>query len=178
METKKVFKYFTIYNHEKEEEFLREMSKAGWRFTNVSSFGMYHFEKAEPEDVVYRLDYNQEGRENKSEYVQMFSDCGWEYIQDYAEYSYFRKPAAEADGNEEIFCDDESKFEMLKRVFKGRVRLLIILFFLILIPNFIMLVLKHNYIFAVIYSLIILLYIVLFLKFIIKCIKYINITKK
>lgn len=178
METKKVFKYFTIYNHEKEEEFLREMSKAGWRFTNVSSFCMYHFEKAEPEDVIYRLDYNKEGRENKSEYVQMFSDCGWEYIQDYAEYSYFRKSAAEADGNEEIFCDDESKLEMLKRVFMGRVRLLIILFFLILIPNFVMLVLKHNYILATIYSLIILLYIVLFLKFIIKFMRYTKITKK
>lgn len=178
MKTKNIFKYFMIYNHEKEEEYLREMSKSGWKFTNVSGLGMYHFEKIEPEDVIYRLDYNKEGRENKSEYVQIFSDCGWEYIQDHAEYSYFRKPAAEADGNEEIFCDDESKFEMLKRVFMGRVRLLIVLFFLILIPDFIILVLKHYYIFAAVYSLIIVLYIVLFLKFIIKCIKYINIKKK
>ena len=101
MEKKTVFKYFTIVNHEKEEAYLRSMHKDGWKLVKVSGFCMYHFEKCEPEDVIYRLDYNREGILHKSEYTKMFEDCGWEYLQDYVGYSYFRKPAAEAEGADE-----------------------------------------------------------------------------
>ena len=52
--------------------------------------------------------------------MQLFADCGWEYIQDYVGYSYFRKPAATA-GSDEIFCDDESRREMLREVFHRQV---------------------------------------------------------
>ena len=86
MEKKTVFKYFTIVNHEKEEAYLRSMHKDGWKLVKVSGFCMYHFEKCEPEDVIYRLDYNREGILHKSEYTKMFEDCGWEYLQDYVGY--------------------------------------------------------------------------------------------
>lgn len=91
METKKQFKWFTIFEYEKEQAYLRQMHKDGWKFVQVKGLGMYHFEKCEPKDVVYQLDYNKEGLEHKDQYVQMFADCGWEYILDYAGYSYFRK---------------------------------------------------------------------------------------
>ena len=65
----------------------------------------------------------------------MFRDCGWEYLQDYAGYSYFRKSAEQMQGDEEIFCDDESRIDMMKRVFKGRLFPLLIIFFLLLLPN-------------------------------------------
>ena len=103
MKTKKQYKYFTIFDYEKEQVYLQNMHKEGWKFVKVSGFGTYHFVECTPENVVYQLDYNQEGLANKAEYVQMFNDCGWEYIQDYAGYSYFRKPAADMNGAEEIF---------------------------------------------------------------------------
>ena len=56
--------------------------------------GLYGFERCEPQEVAYRLDYNPEGRAHREEYVQMFSDCGWEYVQDYAGYSYFPQARA------------------------------------------------------------------------------------
>ena len=83
METKKVFKFFTIFEHEKEEDYLREMHRSGWKFVRVTGLGIYHFEACPPEDVIYRLDYNPEGLNHKEEYVQMFHDCGWEYIQEF-----------------------------------------------------------------------------------------------
>ena len=92
MRTKKEFRWFNIFQYENEQEYLRTMHRAGWKFIKVTGLGTYHFEECTPEDVVYQLDYNQEGLAHKTEYVQMFSDCGWEYIQDYAGYSYFRKP--------------------------------------------------------------------------------------
>ena len=109
------------------------------KFNKIIFPGFYHFEKCEPEDVVYQLDYNQDGISHKEEYVKMFNDCGWEYIQDFAGYSYFRKPVSEMDGDEEIFCDDASRADMLKRVFVGRMTPLLSMFFLVIIPQIYML---------------------------------------
>ena len=133
---KKEFRWFTIFEYEKEEKYLRQMHKSGWRFLKVTGFGVYHFEKCTPEDVVYQLDYNKEGMKNKDEYLGMFSDCGWEYLQEYAGYSYFRKSASEMTGDEGIFSDDESKIQMMQRVMKGRMVPLLVIFFCCLAPQF------------------------------------------
>lgn len=129
------FKYFTIPQWKKEQDYLRQQHKNGWKFVKVNFIGIYHFEKCEPEDVVYQLDYNPEGLAHKDEYIQMFRDCGWEYLQDFVGYSYFGKPASKMNGEEEIFCDDSSRLDMMKRVFKGRMLPLLIIFFLIILPN-------------------------------------------
>lgn len=135
--TKTVFKFYTIPEYRKEEEYLSSMHKQGWKLTKVTYPGFYHFEQCEPQNVTYRLDYNQDGVANKEEYVQIFSDCGWEYLFDFVGYSYFRKASDEADMNEEIFCDDDSRLDMMKRVYKGRVMPLIIIFLCIILPQFI-----------------------------------------
>ena len=101
----------------------------------VDLTGRYRFEKCEPEDVVYQLDYNPEGIAHKAEYEQMFRDCGWEYLQDYFGYSYFRKSADEMNGDEEIFCDDASRMDMMKRVFRGRIIPLVVIFFCVILPQ-------------------------------------------
>lgn len=62
------------------------MHKTGWKFVKVSGLGVYHFEKCTPQDVVYQLDYNKNGLTHKDEYLKMFDDCGWEYMQDYFDY--------------------------------------------------------------------------------------------
>ena len=179
MKTKKQFKYFSIFNHEKEQDYLREMHKQGWKFIKVTGFGVYHFEECEPYDVVYQLDYNQEGLSHRAEYVQMFNDCGWEYIQDYVGYSYFRKSAAEMNGDEEIFCDDASRVAMMERVFKGRLLPLVVLFTLCLLPQFIInLVSLHNYGIAILIGFVMGLYLGCFAAFGIKYAKYKNKTKK
>ena len=128
---KTTFRIFTIYQYEQEEKYLTSMHEKGWRMTSVVFPGFYSFEKTEPEHVVYRLDYNKDGLAHRDEYVRMFSDCGWEYIQEFVGYSYFRKKITDEDQNEEIFCDDESRLDMMKRVFKGRLIPLIVIFFCI-----------------------------------------------
>ena len=128
-------KYFSIVEYDKEQEYLRRMHKSGWKLTRVSGICVYHFEKCEPEDVIYQLDYNQEGIEHKSEYLQLFADCGWEYLQDFAGYSYFRKPVAGMKCEEAIFCDDASRLDMMRRVFAGRFFPLLILMLLVFVPN-------------------------------------------
>ena len=136
METKKEFKIFTIAHHKEEERYLREQHRKGWKFKKVTGIGIYHFEKCQPEDVVYQLDYNQEGASNKAEYIKMFADCGWDYIQEFWGYSYFRKSVAAMKGEEEIFCDDSSRLAMMERVYKGRLLPLLIIFCCCLLPQF------------------------------------------
>ncbi len=135
--TKKKFAFFTIPEYEKEQEWLRKQHNNGWKLISATAPCIYTFEKCQPEDVVYQLDYNQDGIQRKAEYVQMFEDCGWEYIVDMVGYSYFRKPVKEMNGKEEIFCDDESRLDMTRRVFRGRMVPLLVIFFLIIIPQLI-----------------------------------------
>lgn len=136
--TKTEFRYFTIVQWKKEQEYLQERHRSGWKFTHVNGLGIYHFESCDPEEVVYQLDYNPDGTAHKEEYVQMFRDCGWEYLQDYVGYSYFRKPVSQMQGAEEIFCDDASRLDMLKRVFRGRMIPLIFIFFFIIVPQLVL----------------------------------------
>ena len=162
MDTKTVFQFFTIFEHEKEEEYLRQQHRAGWKFKKVTGIGLYHFEKCLPEDVVYQLDYNQEAASNKEGYIKMFSDCGWDYIQDYVGYSYFRKPAAAMNGDEGIFCDESSRLAMLERVYKGRLLPLLIIFCAVLLPQFVTNLLAGRYGGAAMFGAILLVYAVLF----------------
>ena len=132
------FGWFTIPEWEKEEKWLREQHKNGWKLIKATPPGFYKFEQCEPEDVIYQLDYNQEGMNHISEYIQMFRDCGWEYVTDMMGYAYFRKPASEMVENEGIFCDDESKIEMIERAYKGRMLPLVVIFCCCIMPQLFM----------------------------------------
>ena len=173
MESKKQFKWFTIFEYEKEQEYLRKMHRAGWKFVKVKGLGMYYFEKCVPQDVVYQLDYNEDGLAHKDEYVKMFEDCGWQYIQDYAGYSYFRKGVADDGTAEEIFCDEESRFQMMQRVMKGRMVPLLVIFFAVLLPQLaINLFSDHNYFIASVIGAILGVYLVIFAMYFVKYTQY------
>ena len=134
-ETKIRLALFTISEYEKEQEWLAKQHKAGWKLVDATLPCFYRFEKCEPEEVVYQLDYNEERMAQNDEYIQMFEDCGWEYITEMAGYSYFCKPISKMNGEEEIFSDDASKLDMIERVFKGRMLPMLVVFFLIIIPQ-------------------------------------------
>jgi len=141
---KTMFKFFTIPEYEEEQLWLQQQHSKGWKFVNVTFPGFYHFVECAPEEYVYQLDYNQDSMNNRGEYIQIFMDCGWEYLTDFVGYSYFRKRVSEmASGErEEIFSDNESKLEMCRRVFRGRIIPLLVIMFLVIIP---VLAASYNY---------------------------------
>lgn len=169
---KKEFKKFSITEYDKEQAYLREMHKHGWKLVLVTGIGTYHFEECEPADVVYQLDYNQEGLAHKEEYVKMFEDCGWEYLQDFWGYSYFRKPVGIMNEEEAIFCDDNSRLEMLQRVFRGRVIPLLIIFSLILIPQLITQFMNGEIVLGCVFAVLLIVYLAVFASFAIKYSEY------
>ncbi len=129
------YHYFLLTEYEKEEIFLREKHSKGYKLVKVTLPGFYYFEKCEPEDVVYKLDFNPQSAKDKQSYLQMYADYGWEYMQDLNEYSYFRKSACNtADIDTEIFNDDQSKLEMVKRIFLNKMVPFLGIFLLCVIP--------------------------------------------
>ena len=162
------FGWFTIPEWEKEEKWLRKQHKNGWKLIKATPPGFYKFEQCEPEDVIYQLDYNQEGMNHISEYIQMFRDCGWEYVTDMMGYAYFRKPANEMVENEGIFCDDESKIEMIERVYKGRMLPLVVIFCCCIMPQLFMQsynTSEMGYGLVMVFVVLFILYLSLFVKF-------------
>lgn len=133
---KRKFHFFTLTDYEKEEIYLRKMHNEGWKLHHVTLPGLYHFTECTPEDVVYRLDFNPDSNKDKDAYIQLFSDYGWEYLQDMNDYSYFRKPCIEGDMNDEIFSDDKSRLDMLGRIFHHRMLPILVIFMLIYCPQF------------------------------------------
>lgn len=45
MEVKRQFKWFTIFEYEKEQDYLREMHRSGWKFIKVAGWGCTISEK-------------------------------------------------------------------------------------------------------------------------------------
>ena len=135
-ERKTEFHFFTIMEYEEEAAYLQDMRRSGWKLEKVTFPGINKFTRCQPEEVVYQLDYNQDGIANKEEYVQMFSDCGWEYLFDFMGYSYFCKSRELMTGREVIFCDDQSRLDMIKRIFCGRILPLLVIFLCVVIPSF------------------------------------------
>lgn len=164
---KATFQVFTIAEYEQEEEYLRRMHRRGWKFTGVNFPGIYHFVQCQPENVIYQLDYNPNGKYD-NQYTQLFEDCGWEYLQDFFGYSYFRKPASKMKDKENIFSDNRSKLDMLGRVFKGRVVSLIILFLFVICPQLILQAASPQHFYApvfIAYCALFLIYLIMFIKF-------------
>jgi hypothetical protein len=122
------FKWFWAWQDEAEEAWLRKMSNEGWHFSGMSMPTIYAFRSGEPMDYVYRLDYRSYWKMDKEDYLQLFSDSGWEYVEEMAGWHYFRKLARE--GEElEIYTDAESKIGKYQRLLAFLGILMLPLFF-------------------------------------------------
>ena len=142
MEKKVVYRIATIADYDREALYLRKMHAEGWRLKEVTHSNLvvavkYTFEKCQPEQVVYQLDFYPMKKSERASYLQLFKDCGWEHITDFNGFSYFRKPysGVESDAEFEIYNDAAGKLAMVKRILTMRM-LPILLLFSALLPIF------------------------------------------
>jgi hypothetical protein len=108
------FKVFAAWQDEKEELWLRQMAQQGLHLASLGLPGFYRFQRREPQDVIYRLDFVT-SRADMQEYLQLFGDAGWEHLGAMGGWQYFRKPASAA-GPDEIYTDPQSKVEKYRRL--------------------------------------------------------------
>jgi len=142
MEKKVVYRITTIADYDREALYLRKMHAEGWKLKEVTYSNLvvavkYTFEKCQPEQVSYQLDFYPMKKSERASYLQLFKDCGWEHITDFNGFSYFRKlhSGIESDAEFEIYNDAAGRLAMLKRILTKRM-LPILLLFLALLPVF------------------------------------------
>jgi hypothetical protein len=133
MEELKQFRWFWAWDDEKEEAYLREMALGGWHFKAVTIPGNYRFEKGEPRNDFYRLDFLANYKD-KDNYLQLFKDAGWSHVGEYGSWQYFRKTAIEGE-TLEIFTDNESKQKKYGRI---------LLYLIIFMPIYTVLITRVN----------------------------------
>ncbi len=108
METKRIFRFFSLAEYGEEQKFLEEMHQKGWKLKSYTVFRGYVFEKCIPENWIYQLDYRDEV-EDLNAYIQLFQDCGWEYVMMFNSFYYFRRKENGEENNSEIFSDRETR---------------------------------------------------------------------
>ena len=140
MEKKIVYRLVTIADYEREAVFLGEMHSKGWKLRKVSysillATVKYIFEKCQPEQVSYQLDFYPMKKSERASYLQLFKDCGWEHITDFNGFSYFSKPYSEieSDTEFEIYNDAAGKLAVVKRILIMRMLPILLLFLALLL---------------------------------------------
>ena len=127
MEKKIVYRIATIADYDREALYLRKMHAEGWKLKEVTYSHLvvevkYNFEKCQPEQVSYQLDFYPMKKSERASYLQLFKDCGWEHITDFNSFSYFRKVHSEVESAAEfeIYNDAAGKLAMVKRILRLR----------------------------------------------------------
>ncbi len=137
-DTKTKFRLFTLFEYEEEQAFLEQEHREGWKVTGFKLPGFYKFEKCQPQEMYYRIDFTDEKGSKNPQYLQMFADNGWDFLWSVNGYSIFRKAAENAgQGKSEIFTDTESQINMLKKIQQKRLLPLITIFLCAVVPNFV-----------------------------------------
>ena len=99
------YRFFVAWADQKEERWLEEMAARGWQLLKGGI--RFVFERDEPRQMRYRLDYRPTYPQGKDEYYVLYRDAGWEHVCEYFSWHYFRSPVAA--GAPELFSDAESR---------------------------------------------------------------------
>lgn len=115
-ETKRLFKSFFVWNENKEQEWLEEMSSKGWHLKDVG-FMNYLFKKGTPKRYIYRFDFKISVKDDLEDYLTIFKDLGWEHVTRFGSWYYFRiDPEKQKDRSLELYSDNISNVKKYQRV--------------------------------------------------------------
>jgi hypothetical protein len=111
-ERKTVWKWFWVWDFEKEERWLNEMAEAGWALVGVG-WCRYEFERCEP--VAYAVRLEMHGPDEA--YIAFMQEAGAEYVGRCFQWIFFRRRTE--DGAFDLFSDIDSRIAHLERIDKS-----------------------------------------------------------
>lgn len=111
MNSRVEFRIFTIVDLDKEEEYLHEMHLKGWRY-RTSRFGLFYFDKCQPDDIIYRIYDSRFLKKHKHE-LQDFRDRGWESI-GAGSCSILRKSSSDLLPEDQVYMSKELRWEVMR----------------------------------------------------------------
>ena len=114
MKTRKIaLRWFVDFD--KEEQWLNDMSKAGWAFWHTNSV-IYRFKACEPGESIYQIDFDEEKGASGEDYVVFRNSCGDQFVHQWDHKIYWKKPAA--DGPFETEGNEIAKLRLTNKVFE------------------------------------------------------------
>ena len=138
MTQKRVLRFFDLTEYEAEEKWLSEMHASGWKAVKAAVPGSYTFEECSRASVVYKLAFSDRQASEQEDFHAMCRDYGWSYLFSMNGWDYYCKEADQAEENNELFTDDSSKLEMIRRVMLRRFLPFTLIFAAVVLPNVIM----------------------------------------
>jgi len=110
-----IHKWFWIWDFDKEEKWINEMSAQGSQLCGVGFF-KYVFEDGLAGEYIYRLEMlnKHPSRAESVDYIHFLEDTGAEHIGSVKRWVYFRKKAD--NGGFDIFSDIDSRINYLGRI--------------------------------------------------------------
>ena len=125
-----MIRFRLYFDKDKETTWLNEMSGRGWAMKGFFA-GFYRFEKCEPGEYIYQIDFGDKMYHVSDEYRELMEDIGAEIVTLWGYWIILRKPAA--DGPFELYTDPESMIEhytKIRRMFKAVTILELVGFFI------------------------------------------------
>lgn len=125
-----MMRFRLYFDKDKETEWLNEMSRQGYALTGLC-MGFYSFERCEPGEYVYQVDFTDGFFRVSSDYREFMAEAGVELVCLWGYWVILRKRASE--GAFELYTDVESSIEhytKIRRMFKAVTCLEIICLFM------------------------------------------------
>lgn len=125
-----MMRFRLYFDKDKETEWLNEMSRQGYALTGFC-MGFYSFERCEPGEYVYQVDFTDGFFRVSSDYREFMAEAGVELVCLWGYWVILRKRASE--GAFELYTDVESSIEhytKIRRMFKAAACLEIICLFM------------------------------------------------
>ena len=109
---KNIWKWFWVWDFEKEEEWLNEMAREGLALVGYG-WCRYEFEPCEPGEYIVRLQLLEKKRRSpeSEEYLAFLEETGAEHVASWMDWVYLRRKALE--GEFELFSDHASRIRQL-----------------------------------------------------------------
>lgn len=122
-EIKKVWRFFTIADYEREEQWINEMAREGWNLTAVGFF-RYIFRRGMAGEYIYKLDLIErtESDEVKESYFNFLTECNIRIVGEFKDWLFLQKRAA--DGPFDMKNDTYAKLRTVNKIYSFSVRTL------------------------------------------------------
>ncbi|MBR1930070.1 MAG: DUF2812 domain-containing protein [Lachnospiraceae bacterium] len=124
-----MYKFRLYYDKDAETEWLNELAARGWAMKRFFA-GLYYFDKSEPGEYIYQVDFGDKFGGVSDEYRNFMQEMGVEIVQNWGYWIILRKKAA--DGAFELYTDAQSAMEhylKIRKMFKVVTILMLLCFF-------------------------------------------------
>lgn len=106
-------KFLFTFNKEKAARWLNDWSKNGWVLTGRTAGCIYSFERCEPGEYTYAIDFSDRAFGVSKAYREILEDVGVDVMDAWGPWLVLRKNAA--DGPIELYSDPESRAEHIEK---------------------------------------------------------------